>query len=224
MAGDSTPWIVAEAGAEAKKIAPAAARNRDAIMAVLRDVLPASGAVLEVASGSGEHIVHFALEFPALDWQPSDPEASALASIAAWSDEAGLPNIAPPIRIDAMAADWALARADAILCINMIHIAPWAATLGLMAGAGRLLSDGARLYLYGPFRERGVTLAQGNADFDASLKGRDPEWGLRWVHDVAEVASAHGLALTERHEMPANNLSLVFRKGLQAASPDNRKV
>ena len=112
-----------------------------------------------------------------------------------------------------MAADWALARADAILCINMIHIAPWPATLGLMAGTGRLLADGAPLYLYGPFREGGVPLAQGNADFDGSLKGRDPEWGLRWVHDVAEAASAHGLSLTERHEMPANNLSLVFRKG-----------
>ena len=110
-----------------------------------------------------------------------------------------------------MAADWALARADAILGINMIHIAPWAATLGLMVGAGRLLADGAPLYLYGPFRERGVTLAQGNADFDASLKSRDPEWGLRWVHEVAEVAATHGLILTERHEMPANNLSLVFR-------------
>ena len=213
MAGDPTPWIAAEAGAEVKKVAPAAARNRDAIMVVLRNVLPASGAVLEVASGSGEHIVHFARSFPALNWQPSDPEAAALASIAAWSDEAGLPNIAPPIRIDAMAADWALARADAILCINMIHIAPWAATLGLMAGGGRLLADGTPLYLYGPFRERGVPLAQGNADFDASLKSRDPEWGLRWVHEVAEVAATHGLALTERYEMPANNLSLVFRKG-----------
>ena len=213
MAGDSTPWIAAEAGVEAKKVAPAAARNRDAIMAVLRDVLPASGMVLEVASGSGEHIVHFAREFPALNWQPSDPEAAALASIAAWSDETGLPNIAPPIRIDAMAADWPAARADAILCINMIHIAPWAAMFGLMAGANRLLAEGAPLYLYGPFRERGVTLAQGNADFDASLKSRDPEWGLRWVNDVAEVASTHGLHLTERYEMPANNLSLVFRKG-----------
>ena len=213
MVGDPTPWIVAEAGAEAKKVAPAVARNRDSITAVLRDVLPTSGKVLEVASGSGEHIVHFACEFPALNWQPSDPEAAALASITAWSAEAGLPNIAPPIRIDAMAADWALARADAILCINMIHIAPWAATLGLMAGGGRLLADGTPLYLYGPFRERGVPLAQGNADFDASLKSRDPEWGLRWVHEVAEVAATHGLALTERYEMPANNLSLVFRKG-----------
>ena len=213
MAGDSTPWIASEAGAEAKKVAPAAARNRDAITVVLRDVLPASGTVLEVASGSGEHIIYFARSFPALEWQPSDPEPAALASIAAWSDDARLPNIAPPIRIDAMATDWPLARVDAILCINMIHIAPWAATLGLMAGAARLLAVGAPLYLYGPFREAGVALAQGNADFDASLKSRDPEWGLRWVDDVAEVAATHGLILTERHEMPANNLSLVFRKG-----------
>jgi Protein of unknown function (DUF938) len=212
VAGDATPWIAAEAGIEAKKVAPAAARNRDAIRNVLHGVLPTQGYVLEIASGSGEHIVHFAESFPHLHWQPSDPEPAALASIAAWSAEASLPNIRPPIMVDVCAPDWKIARADAILCINMIHIAPWAATLGLMAGAGRLLNPGAPLYLYGPFREQDVPFAQGNADFDVSLKSRDSDWGLRWVHQVAEAANAHGLVLRERITMPANNLSLLFYK------------
>jgi SAM-dependent methyltransferase len=210
VAGDATPWIAAEAGSEAKKVAPAAARNRDAIRNVLHGVLPTQGSILEIASGSGEHIVHFAQCFPHLHWQPSDPEPAALASIAAWSAEAALPNIAPPVMLDVISADWLVARADAILCINMIHIAPWAVTLGLMAGAGRLLKPGALLYLYGPFREEGVPLAQGNIDFDASLKGRDSEWGLRWVHEVASITRSHGLTLRERIAMPANNLSLIF--------------
>jgi Protein of unknown function (DUF938) len=210
MAGDSTPWIAAEAGIGAKKVAPAAARNRDAILNILQGILPAQGCVLEIASGSGEHIVHFAERFPHLHWQPSDPEPAALASIAAWSAEAALPNIAPPLRLDVCAADWPIAHTDAILCINMIHIAPWVATLGLMTGAGRLLNPGALLYLYGPFREQNVSLAPSNADFDASLKARDPQWGLRWVHEVAEVASAQGFVLRERLSMPANNLSLMF--------------
>jgi Protein of unknown function (DUF938) len=210
MVGDSTPWIAANARPEAKKVAPAAARNRDAITDVLRQALPESGTVLEIASGSGEHAVHFAATFPHLHWQPSDPEPAALDSITAWSAEAGLPNISLPLRLDVTAPDWPVAKADAILCINMIHIAPWAATLGLMAGAGRLLAPGAMLCLYGPFREEGVALAPSNADFDASLKSRDPEWGLRWVDEVAEVAGAHGLIMRARIAMPANNLSLLF--------------
>jgi hypothetical protein len=212
VAGDATPWIAAEAGSEAKKVAPAAARNRDAILNVLQGVLPAQGNILEIASGSGEHIVHFAQHFPHLHWQPSDPEPAALASIAAWSAETSLSNIAPPLMLDVCAPDWPIARADAILCINMIHIAPWKAALGLPAGAGRLLSPGALLYLYGPFREEGVPLAPSNADFDASLKDRDPAWGLRWVHEVVGVANAHGLILRERIAMPANNLSLIFSR------------
>lgn len=210
MAGDSTPWIAAEAGLEPKKVAPAAARNRDAIFAVLRGILPAQGTALEIASGSGEHIVHFARSLPHLHWQPSDPEPAALASIAAWSAEAALPNIAPPVMLDVCAPGWPISRADAILCINMIHIAPWAATLGLMTGAGRLLAPGAPLYLYGPFREDGIPLAPSNAEFDASLRARDPEWGLRRVDDVTDVAARHGLALRKRLAMPANNVSLIF--------------
>jgi Protein of unknown function (DUF938) len=212
VAGDSTPWIAAEAGTAAKKVAPAAARNRGAILAVLQGFLPAHGDVLEIASGSGEHIVHFAQAMPHLHWQPSDPEPAARDSIAAWSAEAGLPNLALPLMLDVCARDWPIAHTDAILCINMIHIAPWAATLGLMAGAGRQLVPDAPLYLYGPFREEGVPLEPSNAEFDASLKRRDPEWGLRWVHKVAEAAKAHGLILRERIAMPANNLSLIFFK------------
>lgn len=210
MAGESTPWIAAEAGVEAKKVAPAAARNRDAILNVLQSVLPAQGTILEIASGSGEHIVHFAQSLQHLHWQPSDPEPAALASIAAWSAEAALANIAPPVKLDACSLDWPVARVDAILCINMIHIAPWEATLGLMAGAGRLLAPGALLYLYGPFHEDGIPLAPSNAEFDASLKARDPQWGLRHVDDVADVATRHGLTLRKRTAMPANNLSLIF--------------
>jgi len=210
VASDSTPWIAAEAGVEAKKVAPAAARNRDAILAALRGVLPAQGTILEIASGSGEHIVHFAQSLPHLHWQPSDPEPAALASIAAWSAEAARSNIAPPVMLDVGVPDWPVARADAILCINMIHIAPWEATFGLMAGAGCLLAPGAPLYLYGPFHEDGIPLAPSNAEFDASLKARDLAWGLRHVDDVADIAARHGLTLRKSLAMPANNVSLIF--------------
>ena len=137
------------------------------------------GTVLEVASGSGEHVVHFAATFPALGWQPSDPDPAGLVSIAAWCAEAGLANIAPPLALDASAGEWPIDRADAILCINMVHISPWAATLGLLAGAARLLPTGAPLILYGPYVEPDVPTADSNLAFDASLRARDPAWGLR---------------------------------------------
>ncbi len=193
-------------------IAPAVARNRDAILAVLRRVLPATGTVLEVASGSGEHAVHVARALPGLVWQPSDPEPSALRSIAAHARFAGLPNLRDPLHLDAAASDWPVMQADALVCINMIHIAPWAAAEGLMAGAGRLLPAGAPLVLYGPFREEGRATAPSNEAFDADLRLRDPRWGLRQVEEVARLAQVHGLALAERVEMPANNLILVFRR------------
>lgn len=206
---DSIPWIVAEAGAEARKHAPATLRNRDAIVAVLRDILPARGTVLEVASGSGEHVAAFARAFPALDWQPSDPEPDALRSIAAWSE--GLGNVAPPLALDAVATEWPIAHADAVLCINMVHISRWAATEGLMAGAARLLAAGAPLYLYGPYTRAGIATAPSNEAFDASLKARDPRWGLRDVDEVIALAAANGLRFERLIEMPANNLSLIFR-------------
>lgn len=195
-----------------RREAPAVARNRDPILAVLREVLPISGEVLEVASGTGEHVVHFAAALRDIVWQPSDPEPDALASIAAWSSDAGLPNIREPLRLDAAAADWPIGRADAVLCINMIHISPWAATEGLMAGAARVLDSGRPLILYGPYRRSDRSLEPSNAAFDEDLKLRNPAWGLRRVKDVHACALDHGLEFDRLAEMPANNLMLVFRK------------
>ena len=192
--------------------APATLRNREPILAVLREVLPASGTVLEVASGTGEHAVWFAPHFPQLIWQPTDYEATSLHSIAAWTEAEGAGNVAAPLQLDASTADWPVERADAIVCVNMIHIAPWEATEGLMAGAGRILPSGAPLFLYGPYRREGEPLAASNAEFDASLNARDPRWGLRLLEDVAGLAEEHGLTLDRVVEMPANNLSVVFRR------------
>jgi hypothetical protein len=206
------PWMPDDGGSDDRRHAPATLRNRDAIAAVLAHWLPTTGTVLEVASGSGEHVVHFAATFPALYWQPSDPDPAGLVSIAAWSAEAGLANIAPPLALDASAADWPIDRADAMLCINMVHISPWAATLGLMAGAARLLAPGAPLILYGPYVEPGVPTAESNVAFDASLRARDPAWGLRHTDDLKAAGATAGLTLTERRAMPANNLMLLFRR------------
>ncbi len=206
------PFILDAGGAE-KRHAPATVRNRDAIADVLEKVLPPSGTVLEVASGTGEHIIHFAQRFPQLVWQPSDYSELSLPSIAAWVAEAGVGNVLPPVPLDASAADWPVPAAAAILCINMIHISPWAATQGLMAGAGRLLPAGAPLYLYGPFLRDDAETAPSNRDFDQSLKDRNPDWGLRHLTDVTALAAAQGLQLDRVIEMPANNLSVIFRKG-----------
>lgn len=206
------PFIMDAGGAE-KRHAPATLRNRDAIVEVLERVLPSSGTVLEVASGTGEHIVHFARQFPQLVWQPSDYSEASLPSIAAWVAEVGAANVLPAVRLDASARDWPVKSADAILCINMIHISPWAATEGLMAGAGRLLANGAPLYLYGPFVRDGVETAPSNLAFDQSLKDRDADWGLRNLNAVASLAAQYGLRLEQVTEMPANNISVIFRKG-----------
>ena len=207
---DPTPWIAAEDSGAARKHAPATLRNREAIAAVLAQVLPEAGLVLEVASGSGEHCAFFAERFPGLRWQPSDPEPSALTSIAAWC--AGLGNVAAPVAIDAAAQDWPVERADALLCINMVHISPWEATLGLLDGAVRVLPGGAPLILYGPYRRAEVETAPSNEAFDVSLKARDPRWGLRDVADVSAAASARGLSFERLVEMPANNIMLVYRR------------
>lgn len=197
---------------DSRQFAPATQRNREPILAVLSEVLPASGLVLEVASGSGEHAVHFAAAFPGLVFQPSDPDPAALASIDAWAGESGLPNLRPAIRLDATARDWPVARAEAVLCINMVHISPWAATEGLIRQAARLLPAGGPLYLYGPYRQSGVPLAPSNAVFDDSLRRRNPKWGLRELEAVAELAAAAGFGEPQVTAMPANNLSVVFRK------------
>ena len=194
-----------------RRHAPATARNREPIAAVLAEVLAAKGLVLEVASGSGEHCAWFADRFPKLEWQPSDPDDEARASIAAWCEDA--PNVLPPLELDAAAAEWPIGAVDAVLCVNMVHISPWEATLGLMAGAGRLIAPGAPLVLYGPYRQQGVPTADSNEAFDASLRARDPRWGLRQVEDVSAAAAARGLVLQRIVPMPANNLSLVFRRG-----------
>ncbi|MBB4098509.1 DUF938 domain-containing protein [Sphingomonas kyeonggiensis] len=191
-----------------KRHAPATERNRDPIAAVLAEELPAQGTVLEIASGTGEHVAFFAGRFPALTWQPSDPDGDALASIAAWSE--GRANILPPLEIDASAGDFP--AADAILCVNMVHISPWEATLGLLAGAGEALAPGAPLILYGPYRREGVETAPSNEQFELWLKERDPRFGLRFVEAVTEAAAAQGLSLERLVEMPANNLMLVYRR------------
>lgn len=198
--------------AEIRQFAPSAQRNRDPILAVLRETLPAKGLVLEIASGSGEHAIHFAAALPGLSFQPSDPNAEARASIDAWAKEAALPNLLPALALDASTPGWPLARADGVICINMIHISPWAATQGLIAEAARLLPPGGPLYLYGPYRQSGVPLAPSNAAFDESLRGRDPRWGLRELDTVAALAAAAGFGPPEITAMPANNLSVVFRK------------
>jgi hypothetical protein len=196
-----------------KHHAPATARNREPIRDVLVRLLPPQGIVLEIASGSGEHAIYFAGQFPDLTWQPSDASEGALASIAAWRSEAQLPNLCAPVALDVMAGSWPVARADAVVCINLVHIAPWEATLGLLAGAARVLGAGALLYLYGPYRFGGAFTAPSNAEFDRALRERDPRWGVRDLDDVVVAASAHGFGLRQTLTMPANNHSLVFRAG-----------
>ena len=197
--------------------APAALRNRAAIGAVLAAELPESGVVLEVASGSGEHAVFFAERFPQLEWQPSDMQREALASIIAyWEDYEGS-NLRFPAVLDATnPGEWELSRADAAVCINMVHISPLAATEGLFAGCGKLLAGprnpAAPLILYGPYFEQGVEPAPSNVEFDRSLRARDPSWGIRNVEELDRLASCEGFTRTARHEMPANNLVLVYRR------------
>ncbi|WP_126171860.1 DUF938 domain-containing protein [Altericroceibacterium xinjiangense] len=195
-----------------KQSAPAALRNRGPIADVLADELPDSGTVLEIASGTGEHAMSFAERFSRLTWQPSDPDPVARASIAAWQAESGLGNLRVPLPLDASGAEWPLTRAEAIVCINMVHISPWTATLGLFAGAERLLPEGAPLILYGPYVEDDVETAPSNLDFDRSLKARNPAWGLRHLARLDDVADQQGFGRTRRVAMPANNLVLVYRR------------
>jgi hypothetical protein len=174
--------------------------------------LPVTGVVLEVASGSGEHVVHFATHFPGLAFQPSDRDPEARASIRSWVEDQGLRNVRDPLDLDAAQPAWPVEHVDAILCINMVHISPWAATLGLLEGAARVLSGSGMLFLYGPYRRGGVVTAESNEAFDRSLRERNAEWGLRQLEDVEREATARGLTRTKLVEMPANNLSIVFRR------------
>ena len=187
-------------------------RNRDPILAVLRGFLPARGLVLEVASGSGEHVVHFAPHFPKLTWQPSDPDLQARESIAAWIEAGGIGNVAAPVDLDARSGEWPIIEADAVICINMVHIAPWSACVGLLAGTERVLVPGGVLYLYGPYRVGGRDTALSNAAFDQSLRRQNPEWGVRDLEAVIAEAERHGFAFVKTVAMPANNLLLVFTR------------
>ncbi|MGE0787373.1 MAG: DUF938 domain-containing protein [Sandaracinaceae bacterium] len=187
-------------------------RNREPIRAVLDGVLPASGDVLEIAAGTGMHSVYLARAFGGVRWYPTDADPHALVSIAAWREAEGTPNLEPPRALDVTSDAWPLERADAIFNANMIHISPWACTEGLMRGAGRRLGGSAPLVMYGPYKIGGAHTAESNERFDASLRARDPSWGVRDLEAVVELAAAAGLALDARHAMPANNLTLVFRK------------
>ena len=195
-----------------KRHAPATARNSEPIAEVLARELPAEGLVLEIASGSGEHAVFMARRFPQIDWQPSDPDGEALASIGEWAREAGFTNLRQPVELDTRAADWPLDAAKAVVCINMVHISPWAATEALFAGSARLLAPGFPLILYGPYFEDDVEPASSNVDFDRSLRERNAEWGIRNVSQLEALADRSGFEKTARYEMPANNLTLVFRR------------
>jgi len=195
-----------------RREAPAAARNRQPILEVLRPQLPTEGLVLEIASGTGEHITHFAAALPTLAFQPSDPGEEARASIDDWTRTLGLGNVRPALLVDASASSWPIAEADAILCSNMIHISPWAATEGLLAGAARLLPPGGLLYLYGPYIRADISTAPSNRDFDKDLRRRNPAWGIRTLEEVAALAVSKGFGSPSVVEMPANNLSVLFRR------------
>jgi SAM-dependent methyltransferase len=191
---------------------PHVARNREPILEVLQRVLPRDGLVLEIASGGGEHAAYFAQNLPGLRWQPTDANAEMFESIAAHRADAGVANLLAPLHLDVTSEQWPVEHADALVCCNMIHIAPWAATEGLIAGAGRTLRRGAPLYLYGPYKVEGRHTAPSNEDFDTSLRARNPLWGVRDLTEVSRLAERHGFALAETVSMPANNLSVIFRR------------
>lgn len=224
MADETRKWwterspyrvILDDRGPDARQFAPAAVRNTEAILAVLGAHLPPAGTILEIGSGTGQHVVAFARAHPALIWQPSDPDPDARASVAAWTAHAGLDNVRPPLDLDVTLAHWERSIADpvhGIVCINLLHIAPWSACAGLMAGAGRLLPPGAPLYLYGAFKQGGRHRSARNEVFDRSLRQRDPAWGVRDLEAVRDAGAAHGLDLAEVVAMPANNLSVILRR------------
>jgi len=196
----------------ARRMAPATERNREPILAVLRNVLPRSGTVLEIASGTGQHAVHFAAALPGVTWQPSDPDATHRESIDAWIEYAQVANVRPPLDIDVRREPWGVDAADAIVGINLVHIAPWAVAEALFAGAGKRLAPGGVLYLYGPYRRDGAHTAPSNEVFDRQLRAADAEWGVRDMEAVIALGAANGLTCDAPIPMPANNFSLVFRK------------
>ncbi len=195
-----------------RRHAPATLRNRDPILAVLRRVLPAEGTVLEIAAGTGEHALHFSSALERVSWLATDADPDAVESIAAWREEQGPPNLLAPMLLDVTSPRWPIGTVDALFCANMIHIAPWSACLGLLAGAGRHLAHGAPLVLYGPYRLQARHTAPSNEAFDRDLRARDPRWGVRDLDEVLDAAEHEGLAFEERVEMPANNQTIVLRR------------
>ncbi len=208
----------------AARHSPAAERNRQPILEVLQQVLPAQGIALEIASGTGQHVAHFAAGLPGWTWQPSDAQADAFGSIRAWCSRAGVANVREPVLLDVLAPRWPAAGAtfaeafDAIYCANMLHISPWATCAALMQGAARHLAPQGALVVYGPFLERAVPTSPGNQAFDASLRQQDPAWGIRMLDDVTQQAARAGLHLEQRFAMPAHNLLLVFRRALASTA------
>ncbi len=202
----------AERLADGTWFAPAAERNKAPILDVLARVLPSRGLVLEIASGTGQHVVHFARALPGLSWQPSDPDAELRDAVALRVRDERLANVNPPVKLDVTILPWPLRTADAVVCVNLIHIAPWSATLALFEGAKALLPARGILYLYGPYRRFGAHTSESNAQFDADLRSRNPQWGVRDLEAVSAVAAGAGFGLAEIVEMPANNLSLVFER------------
>ena len=205
-------WKIGERLTDGRWVAPAAERNKGPILEVLQRVLPPRGLVLEIGSGTGQHVVHFAKALSQLSWQPSDPDAENRQSIALWSRVEELGNVRAPLALDVRERPWPIDAADAIVCINVVHVSPWAATLALFDGVREMLPPEGVLFLYGPYRRGGRHTAPSNEKFDADLRAHNPEWGLRDVDELAEVADRVGFALAEIVDMPANNFSLVFRK------------
>lgn len=209
---NSDAWQIGKDIGEGRCLAGAAERNKGPILEVLAQALPARGLVLEIGSGTGQHVTHFARAFPQLLWQPSDVDAEMHRSVSAWIHQERLTNVREPISLDVTKAPWPIAAADAIVCINVLHVAPWSTTQALFNGARELLKRGAPLFLYGPYRREGRHTASSNERFDAELRAFDPEWGVRDVESVTEVATLAGFVRSELVDMPANNLSLVFRR------------
>ena len=213
MAETSAPFDAPDGEGDPRlRHAPACERNRDPIAGMLKQVLPDSGLLLEISAGTGQHAAYFAPLFPGLTWQPSDPSPEMRESITAWTEKSGAENINPPLDLDVTQASWPVERVVAVFSANMIHIAPWACCEGLLAGAGKVLISSGTLILYGPFMRDGKHTATSNVAFDNSLKSRDPAWGIRDLEEVAATAQEHGLMLSETRDMPANNMTVVFRK------------
>lgn len=206
----------------AKGFAPAAERNRAPILSVLHRVLPQSGTVLEIASGTGQHAAFFSSKLHDLVWQPSDPSPDALESIQSWVAEEARSNLKQPLSLDVRNDPWPIERADAVLCINMIHVSPWESTEALFRGASRVLGHGAPLVTYGPYRLHGAHTAPSNAAFDESLRSRNPAWGVRDVDELGALAQRTSFLLDQRFDMPANNMTLVWRRQAPATNSDTK--